>query len=546
MVAVLLSLDPVTFEIVKNSLVSLAEEMGVVLRRASFSANIKERRDFSCALFDAEGRLAAQAEHIPVHLGAMPHSVKTIIEEHEGNIAEGDEFILNDPFRGGTHLPDITIASPISHNNQLVAFAANRAHHSDVGGGTPGSMSSLSTDVFQEGIRIPPVKLSEKGRVNRSLLDLILSNVRTPKERLGDIRAQEAANTAGTKRFGELARKMGIKTVLTGMHQLMDYSARLMKEEVGKIPKGSARAVDFLDDDGFGTRNIPIRVKLTVGDGKTVFDFTGSSPQVKGPLNAVYSITLSAVYYVVRCVTDPNIPPNEGCFRPVEVIAPRGTIVNAQPPAPVAGGNVETSQRIVDVALKAFGSIVPDRICAACQGTMNNVTIGGMDPRTGRYFTYYETIAGGFGGRHRKDGIDGIHSHMTNTLNTPIEALEQAFPLRAHRYTLLKGSGGRGRFRGGLGVRREVEVLADEALVSLLGERRMVRPWGFRGGRPGSPGVYSVIHKGKGIETLSSKCTVGVRKGDVVSVSTPGGGGYGRTEERSPNLVTADRLDGKA
>lgn len=542
---ILSSLDPVTFEIVKNSLVSLAEEMGVVLRRSSFSANIKERRDFSCALFDAEGRLVAQAEHIPVHLGAMPHSVKTIIEEHGGNIAKGDEFILNDPFRGGTHLPDITMVSPIFHGGECVGFAANRAHHSDVGGGTPGSMSSLSTDVFQEGIRIPPVKLLERSKINRPLLELILSNVRTPRERLGDLRAQEAANKVGTKRFVELAQKVGIKTVLAGMRQLMDYSARLMKKEIGKIAKGSARAVDFLDDDGFDTTNIPIKVRLTVGVGKLVFDFTGSSLQVKGPVNAVYSITLSAVYYVVRSVTDPRIPPNEGCFRPVEVIAPPGTIVNAQPPAPVAGGNVETSQRIVDVALKAFGSLVPNRVSAACQGTMNNITIGGTDPRTGQYFTYYETIAGGFGGRPSKDGIDGIHSHMTNTLNTPVEALEASLPLRVRRYELIAGSGGRGRFRGGLGVRRDVEILCDEATISLLGDRQTTPPWGFQGGEDGAPGQYALLHRDGRVERLASKSTTRVGRGDVLTISTPGGGGYGRPGLRPLSLIKSDKLEQK-
>ncbi len=524
----LANLDPVTFEIVKNSLVSVAEEMGVVLRRSSFSPNIKERRDFSCALFDSEAKLVAQAEHIPVHLGAMPHSVKIILEEHEGDFAEGDEFILNDPYRGGTHLPDITIAAPIFYNGQLAGFAANRAHHSDVGGGTPGSMSSLSTDVFQEGIRIPPVKLVEKGKTNRDLLDLVLSNVRTPKERLGDLRAQEAANNLGRKRFAELVQKQGIKTILSGMRQLMDYSSHLMLRKIRKIPRASASAIDYLDSDGFDATKIPVKLKLTVGDGKIVFDFTGSSRQVKGPVNAVYSITLSAVYYVVRCVTDPSIPPNEGCFRSVEVIAPPGTIVNALPPAPVAGGNVETSQRIVDVSLKAFGSIIPERICAACQGTMNNVTIGGTNPANGRYFTYYETIAGGFGGRHGKDGIDGIHSHMTNTLNTPVEALEAGFPLRVRRYELVTGSGGRGRFRGGLGIRRDIEILSDQATISLLGDRQKIPPWGFQGGKPGAPGQYSILRKTGRFERLGSKCTVSGRTGDILTIRTPGGGGYGR------------------
>jgi N-methylhydantoinase B len=539
------SLDPVTFEIVKNSLISLVEEMGLVLRRSSFSANIKERRDFSCALFDADGRLVAQAEHIPVHLGAMPHSVSTILREYEYDIGEGDEFILNDPFRGGTHLPDITIVSPIFYRGERVGFAANRAHHSDVGGGTPGSMSALSTDVFQEGIRIPPVKLSEKGNVNNQLLNLILSNVRTPKERLGDLRAQEAANGTGKKRFGELVQKMGFRTLITGMQQLIAYSHNLMMAEIRKIPAGSSNAIDYLDNDGFETTNIPIKVKVKVGDGRIVFDFSGSSPQVKGPVNAVYSITLSAVYYVVRCVTDPRIPPNEGCFRPVKVIAPEGTIVNAKPPAPVAGGNVETSQRIVDVSLKAFGSLVPERICAACQGTMNNVTVGGIDPRTGQYFTYYETIAGGFGGRLGKDGIDGVHSHMTNTLNTPVEALEAGFPLRVRKYELREGSAGRGQFRGGLGVRRGLEVLADEVTISLLGDRQKTAPWGFQGGENAAPGRYSVLRNEGRVETLSSKSTTRARRGDVLNVLTPGGGGYGPPKQRPANLVRLDKLNGK-
>ncbi len=506
--------------------------MGVVLRRSSFSPNIKERRDFSCALFDRDGRLVAQAEHIPVHLGAMPYSVRAALEEFGGDFADGDMVALNDPFRGGTHLPDITLVTPVFLNDERIGFAANRAHHSDVGGGTPGSMSSLSTDVYQEGLRIPPVKIAVKGKSNEQILNLILANVRTPKERLGDLRAQQSANTVGAKRIIELARKFGLRTLLTGMQQLQSYSRQLMLREIGRLPRKSARAVDYLDDDGFEAKQIPIRVRVTVKDRSIEFDFTGSASQVKGPLNAVYSITLSAVYYVVRCVTDHRIPPNEGCFQPVKVTAPPGTIVNALPPAPVAGGNVETSQRIVDVSLKALGQIVPERVCAACQGTMNNVTIGGVDPRTKRYFTYYETIAGGFGARQNKNGIDGIHSHMTNTLNTPIEALEIAYPLRVNRYEFVHGSGGTGRFKGGMGVRRDLELLADEATVCLLGERQVVRPWGFHGGHEGAPGKYSLLRQGR-VERLPSKCVVKARRSDVLSIVTPGGGGYGTPRRRS-------------
>ena len=539
------NLDPVSFEILKNSLVSIAEEMGVVLRRSSFSPNIKERRDFSCALFTATGQLVAQAEHIPVHLGAMPYSVQAVLKEFEDDLSEGDDMILNDPYRGGTHLPDITMVSPIFYKERLVGFAANRAHHSDVGGVAPGSMSALSRDVNQEGIRIPPIKLWAEGKPNRQLLDFVLTNVRTPDERLGDLRAQRAANLVGAKRLTELLKKSSVSSVQSGMNQLIDYSEELMVKRIRELPRKSSSAVDYLDDDGFGTTDIPVKVKITVGKESIAFDFSGSAKQVQGPLNAVYSVTLSAVYYVVRCVTDPSIPANAGCFKPISVTAPSGTIVNAEPPAPVAGGNVETSTRIVDVTLKAFSSIIPERVCAACQGTMNNVTIGGVDPRTGKYFTYYETIAGGFGARYNKDGIDGIHSHMTNTLNTPVEALESAYPLRIRRYELVRGSGGQGRFRGGLGIKRETEVLAERSTISLMGERQRHGPWGLFGGNPGSPGAYGIV-RGNMITRLSSKTTLSANGGDVLTVTTPGGGGYGTNSGRTRERIEQDRADGKA
>ena len=539
------NLDPISFEILKDSLISIAEEMGVVLRKSSFSPNIKERRDYSCALFNASGQLVAQAEHIPVHLGAMPYSVQAVLKEFKDDLAEGDDIILNDPYRGGTHLPDITMVSPIFFKKNLVGFGANRAHHSDVGGVAPGSMSALSKDVNQEGIRIPPVKLWAEGKPNRQLIDFVLSNVRTPDERLGDLRAQRAANLVSTKRLGELLKKSSFSTVETGMDQLIDYSEELMIKKIRELPRKSSSAVDYLDDDGFGTTDIPIRVKVTVDRQTIAFDFSGSAKQVQGPLNAVYSVTLSAIYYVVRCVTDPSIPANAGCFKPIQVKAPSGTIVNAEPPAPVAGGNVETSTRIVDVTLKAFSGIIPERVCAACQGTMNNVTIGGIHPRTGKYFTYYETIAGGFGARYSKDGVDGIHSHMTNTLNTPVEALESSYPLRIKKYELVRGSGGRGKFRGGLGIRRDIEVLAEKSTISLMGERQRRGPWGLFGGMSGSPGVYGIVRRNL-ITGLSSKTTLTANSGDVLTVKTPGGGGYGALGRRAREKIGHDRADGKA
>src|SRR6266852_2382675 len=538
------NLDPISFEILKNSLISIAEEMGVVLRKSSFSPNIKERRDYSCALFNASGQLVAQAEHIPVHLGAMPYSVQAVLKEFKDDFSEGDDIVLNDPYRGGTHLPDITMVSPIFFKEKLVGFAANRAHHSDVGGVAPGSMSALSRDVNQEGVRIPPIKIWTMGKPNQQILDFVLSNVRTPNERLGDLRAQRAANLVGAKRLVELLKKSSLSTVETGMDQLIDYSEELMLKKIHELPRKSSSAIDYLDDDGFGTTDIPVKVKVTIGPQSIAFDFSGSAKQVQGPLNAVYSVTLSAVYYVVRCVTDPSIPANAGCFKPIQVTAPSGTIVNAEPPAPVAGGNVETSTRIVDATLKAFSSIIPERVCAACQGTMNNVTIGGIDPRTGKYFTYYETIAGGFGARHNKDGVDGIHSHMTNTLNTPVEALDSAYPLRIKKYELVRGAGGRGGFRGGLGIRRDTEVLAERSTISLMGDRQRHGPWGLSGGLSGSPGAYGIV-RGNRITGLSSKTTLSANSGDVLSITTPGGGGYGPPRKRLAQLARNDAANEK-
>ncbi len=542
---VTLRIDPITFEVVKNGFIATTDEMGVVLRRSSFSSNIKERKDFSCALFDPKGQLIAEAEHIPVHLGAMPQSVRAVLSEFRGDISEGDSFILNDPYHGGTHLPDITVVQPIFQEGVIEAFAVNRAHHADVGGQIAGSMSPLSTDISQEGVLIPPTKLRVKGRPNKELLDSFLSRVRGPRERLGDLRAQEAANNVSVKRLAELRRRVGLQALRSAMDQLIEYSWRLMKKEIRKLPQGTTKAVDYLDDDGQGATDIPIKLRLEVDGDRVNFDFTGSARQVRGALNAVYSVTLSAVYYAIRCVTDPTIPANAGCFKPVTVAAPEGTIVNAKFPAAVVGGNVETSQRTVDTILKAFSQLVPGRICAGCQSTMNNVTIGGMDPRTRRYFTYYETIAGGFGARKAKDGIDGIHCHMTNTMNTPIEALEFSYPFRVRRYELARGTGGEGKFRGGTGIKREFEVLADNATVTLFGDRQKHQPWGLNGGLPGQPGLYSIISPGSKKIRHGSKIVTTARLGTIIRIRTPGGGGYGNPLDRSPQRRSLDRLDEK-
>ncbi len=529
--------DPVRLEIFKHMFAAVAEEMGVVLRRASYSPNIKERRDFSCALFDAEGKMVAQAAHIPVHLGSMPLSVAHALREH--TFEPGDVVILNDPFRGGTHLPDITVITPIfveeDGNPRLFGFVASRAHHADVGGMAPGSMP-VAREIYQEGLVIPPVKLYERGRLNEGVMHLLLANVRTPAEREGDLRAQLAANRRGVARVQELIGRYGVEEIALYMRALLDYTARMTRRLLETLPDGQYTFTDYLDDDGIGEEPVPITVTITVeGDSATV-DFTGSASQQKGSVNAVYAITLSAVYYVFRCLIGLDVPNNSGCLEPIRVIAPEGTVVNATRPAPVAGGNVETSQRIVDVLFGALAQACPERVPAASQGTMNNVTIGGWDPWRQQPFAYYETIGGGMGARPTKDGASAVHTHMTNTLNTPVEALEYAYPLRVVRYEVRRESGGRGRYRGGDGIRRDIEVLT-EAHVSLLTERRRFPPYGLAGGEPGARGENVLIRNGQE-HPLPGKGSLVLQPGDVLSVRTPGGGGYGPPREKEGSKGT--------
>ena len=515
-------LDPIRLEVFKHLLASVAEEMGVVLRRTSYSPNIKERRDFSCALFDAGGEMVAQAAHIPVHLGAMPLSVQAAVAALD--LGPGDVAILNDPYRGGTHLPDITLVTPVFVDGRLFAFAASRAHHADVGGMSPGSMP-IARELIQEGLIIPPLKLVEAGQVNQGLLDLLLANVRTPQERWGDLQAQLAANATGARRVGDLVARYGAAEVQAAMQGLVDYAERMTRRLLAELPDGVYRFRDWLDDDGVDPEPAEIAVAIAVKGDEATVDFSGTSPQRRGSVNAVYAITLSATLYAFRCLLGDDAPTNSGCLRPLHVLAPAGSLVNALPPAPVAGGNVETSQRITDVLLGALAQAAPDRVPAASQGTMNNLTIGGWDAARGQSFAYYETIAGGMGARSGKDGADAIHTHMTNTLNTPVEALEYVYPLRVLRYEIRRGSGGAGKWRGGDGVRRDIELLAD-AQVTLLSERRVLAPYGLAGGEPGARG-RNVLIRGGTEQELPGKTTLDARAGDVVSVQTPGGGGWG-------------------
>ncbi|MGC2181934.1 MAG: hydantoinase B/oxoprolinase family protein [Terriglobales bacterium] len=555
-------IDPIELEIFKNIYHSIAEEMGAALRRTAFSPNIKERRDYSCAVFDAQGEVIAMGDHMPVHLGSMPMSVRAAIESL--SLGPGDVAMLNDPFRGGTHLPDITLVAPVYIPRQrrgrdaLVTatdagappkrrgdspdfYVASRAHHADVGGTYPGSMG-LCREIYQEGLRIPPVRIMHAGKTERDVLALLLNNVRTPNEREGDLGAQIAACHTGAERLRQVCVRYGLERARSASRKLLDYSELMMRALLAQVPQGTYRAEDFMDSDGISDRPVKIVVSVKFQHSRrrvardhtpgsmAIVDFTGSDPQVQGSINAVEAITYSACFYVFRCLLAEDVPATSGLMRPIRVIAPSGTVVNACPPAAVAGGNVETSQRIVDVLLRALAQAIPERIPAAASGTMNNLTIGGMDPATGEPFAYYETIAGGMGARPTKPGISGVHTHMTNSLNTPAEALEYSYPLRVRQYALRPGSGGDGRYRGGDGIIREIEVLT-EAEVTLLSDRRTRGPWGLSGGASGLPGEASVVRVDGSVEKLTAKSNVRLSKGERIRIGTPGGGGWGKSRQ---------------
>jgi N-methylhydantoinase B len=586
-----MKVDPAELEVFKNLFHSVAEEMGAALRRSAFSPNIKERRDYSCAVFDGTGRVVAMGDHMPVHLGSMPMSVEAARLTLE--LGDGDIAMLNDPYAGGTHLPDITLVMPVtatdrefpiadcqseergsglgtrgpekdtkaepqrpyrgssigppaasrwrSSNATPLFYVANRAHHSDIGGAQPASMG-LSEEIYQEGLRIPPVILARGGKVQRDMLAMLLANVRTPLEREGDLLAQVAACRLGERRLRELARKYGVRKTIFYLEALQRYSAQLMREALGQIPEGVYRAEDFLDDDGFSGRPVRLRVTIQIRGRRATVDFDGTSPACRGSVNAVLAITKSAVFYVFRCLLGENVPACAGLMEPIEVHAPAGSVVNAQSPAAVAAGNVETSQRIVDVLLRALAQALPDRIPAASSGTMNNLSFGGIDRRSSQPFAYYETIAGGMGARPCADGLSGVHTHMTNSLNTPIEALESSYPVRVRLYSLRRGSGGAGRYRGGDGVIREIEFLT-EVRGNILSDRRAFPPYGLAGGKPGRRGRNELRAKSR-VTKLPSKTVFNAPAGSVLRIDTPGGGGWGK-EGRSKKPGARSKKEGE-
>ncbi len=558
--------DPIELEIFKNLFHSIAEEMGAALNRTAFSPNIKERRDYSCAVFDAAGEAVAMGDHMPVHLGSMPMSVRAAIDAL--SFAAGDVAMLNDPFCGGTHLPDITLVAPVFVRKQKSEarsarlrtaksakdgfllqpvfskpdfFVASRAHHADIGGAYAGSMGPCR-EIYQEGLRIPPVHIVKHGELQRDVLALLLNNVRTPQEREGDLNAQLAACHTGAERLRQLCSRYSLPRVQRAAAELLDYSENMIRAFLGRVPRGVYRAEDFLDDDGVSDNPVKIQVAIHV-DGDTSrrssgkhrpmvrVDFTGSDAQVEGSINAVEAITYSACFYVFRCLLAEDVPATAGLMRPVRVVAPSGTVVNAHPPAAVAGGNVETSQRIVDVLLRALAQAIPKRIPAGSSGTMNNLTIGGIDPRNGHPFAYYETIAGGMGARPGKDGVSAVHTHMTNSWNTPVEALEYAYPFRVTEYSIRRSEQDaehsmrteKNVYRGGKGIVREIELLTD-ADVTVLADRRKRGPYGLGGAADGEPGKTQIVRRDGSREELPGKVSRRLCRGERIRIESPGGG----------------------
>jgi N-methylhydantoinase B len=518
--------------------------MGVALRNSAYSPNIKERLDFSCAIFDSEKRLVAQAEHIPVHLGSLGWAVKEGLERFNGDLKSGDMLLLNDPYIAGTHLPDMTLIAPVFFEKEIIGYTVNKAHHSDVGGKVPGSMASDATELYQEGVIVPPIRFVKQGKIDKEISNLLISNVRTPEVQMGDLQAQVAANVLGNRRMKALAEEYSVERLNQAMVQAMNDSEKLTLASIAKMPTGKYEAEDFLESTG--TTDRPARIKVTISVSKNClsFDYTGTSSQVEGPVNAVYGVTISGVYYVTRCFIGLEIPMNDGCLRPIKIYVPPGCLLNPLRPAPVAGGNVETSQRNADVLLKAFAMILPEKALAASQGTMNNISVGGKNQTTGKAWTYYETIAGGWGGRNGLDGVDAIHTHMTNSMNTPIEVLESLYPIRFLKYEMRKDSGGAGNWRGGVGLERSWQLLGSSATLSVLAERTVIAPQGIYGGKDGGKGEF-LIRKADGTEIrLKSKTSIKLEQGDVFIARTPGGGGCGNPLKRDPQAVLKDFING--
>lgn len=537
--------DPITLEVMRNAFQSVAEEMGAALIRTALSTNIKDRRDCSTAVYTAKGELVAQAEHIPLHLGLMVSVVKKTLEKFPiKHLEPGDSIIINDPYISGSHLPDICMITPVFIKGQCLALLANLAHHVDIGGIVPGGMPTISTEIFQEGIQIPPVKFVKKGEVDEEILALITHNVRTSYESYGDFQAQLAANNVGRGRITEIISKYGQDQAMFYMDEIINYAERRMLSQIQKLPNGSYTFEDYIEGDGLSDDILTVKVALTIEDDKILVDFTGTDKQARGSINSTRAVTLACVYFALKSAIDPELPSSEGFSRPVEVITPLGTLVNPEFPAPVSNANINTSQRIADVVLGALSKAIPERVPAASTGSMSIFTIGGLDPRNKEYYSYVETYGGGQGALVNQDGMDGVHTNMTNTRNTPVEVIENAYPLRVERYALIPDSDGPGQFRGGLGLTREITVIDHPATITIGTERKKIKPWGLKGGKPGGGSDSWLVTSQGEKRALATKITTQVEPGTRIILKTAGGGGYGSPSDREPNMVQHDIIEG--
>lgn len=540
-----MALDAITVEVIRNALIYGAEEMGVALRNSAYSPNIKERMDHSCALFDADGRLLAQAEHIPTHLGSLAWGMRNAVVLLDRQAPhQGDVFVLNDPYVSGTHLNDVTLIQPVFWQGALLGYSTNKAHHVDVGGQVPGSLSVGATELHQEGVVLPLVRLVRDGDLVDDVWHIVMANVRNPDVTRGDLRAQLAACHLGARCMLDLLERHGEADVHAAWERMISADEALFREALRVLPPGAYHAEDCLEaPDG---ALLWLRVTVRVDAGEVVVDFAGTDPQTAAAINAVFGVTLAGALYALKAALAPAIPMSEGLLRAVQVTAPGGTLLNPRRPSPVGVGNTETSQRIADVVLKALAQALPRRLPAAGCGSMNNMAMGGVHPTTGRRWTFYETIGGGMGARPGSDGVDGIHVNMTNTMNTPIEAMERDYPVLFRRYEFREGSGGAGEWRGGCGIERSWTLLSDQATVSILTERTVVPPWPLEGGQPGALGRHTVVGADGREDVLRGKCTTVLRRGDTLVMRTPGGGGYGDAARRDATEQERERSDGLA
>jgi N-methylhydantoinase B len=541
------TIDAVSIEVMRNALMSIADEMSAALVRTAYSTNIKDRRDCSCAIYSTTGELAAQSEiGIPLHLGVMPAVVRRVLQQFPmRTLKPGDSVIYNNPYpEGPGHLNDLTLVTPVFFNAEPVAIVANQAHYVDVGGFAPGSMPFGVTEIFQTGLQIPPVRIFKERVLDEEILAVLRENVRTKVEFKGDLMAQHAANNVGEQRLIELFNKNGKQKVLAHIAKIMNYSERRMRAGIQKIEDGTYSFEDYIEGDSITEEMIKVHVTVTVSGEEVSVDFTGTSPQVKGPINCRKNTTEACVYYVIRCVVDPGVPPNAGSNRPIHVIAPEGTLVNSIYPRDVAHSNIITSHRIVDCLMGALLEAIPDRVMAAHHGTQNLLTIGGFNSRTARPFNYVETYGGGQGSLHCQDGMDGVHSHMTNTRNAPVEVIEATYPLFVKSYGLVENSEGPGKYRGGMGMFREISFLEEETTVTISSDRNKIRPWGVFGGKPATTACFKLTDANGDMLKMGSKATKKVAKGDTIITMTSGGGGWGFPYERDPEKVLWDVIEG--